>query len=149
MQFTAPEPRNYGFAGMAISLPQVVDNVDRTITGAVGDAESIDRTLNEVGRLTYTLTVNLYQLGKSLRYERDSYKVHDASKNLTTYKDTSGIKSIIRTTIEKMYRYSIVLGEDTLLLLENMWCYLKLVSDEEPDEFAYDLAKVYHNAVKE
>lgn len=144
-----PEPTNYGFAGMAICLPQVVDNIARIVGDCTGKEDGLDATMREVWFSTHDLTANLLELGKILRYDKDTRRVHVKASNHSTYKDFAGIKAVVQSSIETLMNYAVVIGQDTLLLLENMWAYLHLLSKEEPDEFAYEVVRTFGKSVKE
>ncbi len=45
------EPINYGYAGMALSLPQVVDNICRTVNTHGGKEDGLDATMRDVAGL--------------------------------------------------------------------------------------------------
>lgn len=142
------QANNYGYSGMALSLPQVVDNICRMVNSHAGKEEDLDATVQEVYYAMGDLTTNLAELGKVLRYDNNQRKVHIRQKNLTTYKDFSGIKIIVQESIETLMNYSVVVGQDTLLLLENMWGYLHHLDKTEPDEFAFELVNKFSKELK-
>lgn len=144
-----PEPRNYGFAGVALSLPQVVDNISRVVGDHTGKEDGLDATMREVLFSTHDLAANLLELGKLLRYEKDTRRIYRKNQNHSTYKDFAGIKSVVQSCIETLMNYAVVVGQDTLLLLENMWAYLQLLSKEEPDEFAYEVVRAFAESIKD
>jgi hypothetical protein len=143
------EATNYGYAGMALSLPQVVDNICRMVNSHAGKEEGLDATVREVYFAMADLTTNLAELGKVLRYDNNQRKVHIRQKNHTTYKDFAGIKSVVQKAIETLMNYALVVGQDTLLLLENMWGYLHHLDKEEPDEFAFRLVNDFSKELKQ
>lgn len=144
-----PEPKNYGYAGMVVSLPQVVNNISSIINNERGKESGLDATIREVGTSMADLVTGLYQIGKLLRYEDDQRRIHLNDKNHTTYKDYGGLKAVVRERIEKLMNYAVVIGQDTLLLLENIWSYLHHLDKSEPDEFAFTVVKALYDAITE
>lgn len=133
---------------MALSLPQVVDNIARIVNNHEGKEENLDRTIVEVWQAVSDLTRNLSELGKLLRFDRDRRRVHSSRKNVTTYQEYDGVKQIVRESIETLMNYAVVVGQDTLLLLENMWAYFQHLDKNEPDEFAYRLVDEHAQALE-
>lgn len=139
---------NTGFAGIALCLPQVVDNISRVVDGHLGKERELDKTIRVVWFSVRDLTVGLLKLAKLLKYERKTQKIHSSVNNHTTYADFHEIKTMVTNNISRLMNYSLVIGEDTLLMLENMWLYMKMLTKEEPDTFAYEVAKLYANHVE-
>ena len=144
-----PQATNYGYAGMALSLPQIVDNICRTVNTHGGKEDGLDKTVSEVFFAMADLTTNLAELGKVLRYDKNQRKIHINQKNHTTYKDYAGIKSVVQSSIETLMNYAVIIGQDTLLLLENMWGYLQYMNKNEPDELAIDIVQEYSKQIED
>ena len=139
------QAKNHGFAGVAICLPQVIDNVSRVVADNMNKEDQLDRTCAEVWYSTVDIATNLQSLKTVITHGKSNSRVHIERKNTTVYKDFGGILSIIRNSIETLMNYAVVIGQDTLLLLENMWAYTHIISKEKPDEFA---SMVVNNCAK-
>lgn len=127
---------NTGYAGIAISVPLLMKETFPHFedTSRPGDSDQLRETL---ARLTVGLVQTVHELGKGLRYDKDSFGLYNPVTNHKSYtKTVTGALDIIRNTVMELYDYTHIIGDDALLLLENIWLYTHMVSDEKPDETA-------------
>lgn len=107
------EPTNYGYSGLAVTLPHVIDNVGNRV----------------------------YTLGRLLRSESGSERIWNRETNNEKYYDQGAALTLVKNKIEDLFNHACIVGHQALRLLETMWCYCHRVEQDEPDETAWRLAR--------
>lgn len=132
------EPANYGYAGLSVTLPHVIDNV-----GAHLDDSLIERDeqARHVAQTLVDLSEGVYTLGKLLRSDDGSERIHNRRTNNEKYYDAGSALTLVKKKIEELFNHACIVGHQALRLLETMWGYCHRVEQDEPDETAWRLAR--------
>lgn len=138
--------QNYGFSGLAITLPKVWQEFDKEVSEHL---IRHDEQAQYVATTLVDLTEGIHILGKLLLYDRDKRRLYNRTTNNETYYDYESTRSFVQAKIESLMNNVLIIGETALSLLETMWGHLKKLNKAEPDEFAYRLARGSYNGVME
>jgi hypothetical protein len=137
---------NYGFSGLAITLPKVLQEFEKHTSD---DLVRHDEQAQYVAKTLVDLTEGIYTLAKLLRYDANTRRVYNRTMNREKYYDYSAARSFVQGKIESLMNNVLIIGEQALELLETMWGHMQRVSEQEPDEFAFRLARGCYNGVME
>lgn len=138
------ETRNYGYAGLAITLPKVLDCVGARLTP---DLIASDKQAETVAKTLLDLTEGIYSIGRSLRSGGRLVRIRNRITNNEKYYDAEKVVWWVRSKIEDLFQHACIIGQDTLSLLETMWVHTHRVTAEEPDDLACNLAGTTHRSV--
>ena len=135
---------NYGFSGLAITLPKVLQEFDKQTTDHLIQH---DKQAQYVAETLLDLTEGIYTLAKLLRYGTNTRRVYNRTMNREKYYDYEAIHSFVEGKIESLMNNVLIIGEMALSLLETMWGHMQRVTEQEPDEFAFSVARACYNGV--
>lgn len=137
---------NYGFSGLAVTLPKVWQEFDKQTTDHL---IRHDEQAQYVAKTLVDLTEGMYNLAKLLRYDQDKRRMYNRTTNNETYYDYDSTRSFVQAKIESLMNNVLIIGETALSLLETMWGHLKRLNREKPDEFANTVVNGVYRGVME
>lgn len=132
---------NYGYAGLAITLPKVIECSCSDITEARVEE---DKLAQKMVLSCCDLAEAVYKLGQLCYHKDDEKFIHSRLKNHTQYYDMASAKMLIQKRLAYIMNNVLVAGEDALILAETMYGYLQLMDEGEPDMFALRLARTMY-----
>lgn len=138
--------KNKPFAGLAITLPKVWQEIDRKIDVEQQKGDP-DQIVVDISNHLCNLTEGVYKLGVLLFEGKKMTKLYNRVKNHESYFNVKQAKYYIRRSIKSLFNNILVIGKYATRLLETMYVYASMFEKEEPDIRAMNLAERVYQQV--